>query len=1237
MEATVPPIWVPLHVHSQYSVLDATCSVATLVEAAQADHMIALALTDHGNLHGAIEFYKACTGKGIQPILGCEVYVAPTSRFEKKKISSQTRTAHHLTLLVKNEVGFHNLCRLSSLGYLEGFYYHPRIDRQLLAQYHDGLICLSGCLASELSQAILHGQSATIEEILDWYLQVFGEDYFLEIQRHPTSDLELQQMEESWLRQQFLDHVVQEKKVEEALLDWSRKKGIPCVATNDSHYLLREDHEAHEVLLNVQSGEPVAHWERDAQDRPTHRVLNPKRRVYPSREYYFKTQQEMAQLFADLPDALHQSIEIAKRCSLNLDFQTKHYPLFIPPDQAPTESQPDAAIRYLRQLCEQGIDNRYTEARLNKVREKYPDQEPAVVVRNRLERELSIISKMAMADYLLIVWDFIRWAKQQGIPVGPGRGSGAGSIILYLIGVTDIEPLRFHLFFERFINPERFSYPDIDVDLCMEGREKVIRYTLDTYGKANVAQIITFGTMKAKMSVKDVGRAFSVPLSKVNAIAKLIPDDLQITLQKALDLDVELFELSQNDIEARTILQIGKKLEGCIRNTGIHAAGLIICADPLIDHIPLCDAKDSDLMATQYSMKPLEAVGMLKIDFLGLKTLTSIHLCVQSIEETTGNTVPWVDLPLEDIPTFQLLQEGRTLGVFQMESTGMQELAKQLKPDKFEEIIAIGALYRPGPMDMIPSFIQRKHGLEPIEYDHAWLEPILAETYGIMVYQEQVMQIAQNLAGYSLGQGDVLRRAMGKKDKEQMAKERDRFLHGAQEQGIALATAESIFDKMEKFAAYGFNKSHAAAYGYLTYVTAYLKANYPAAWLAALMTCDRDDTAKVAKFIHEGQAVGIPILAPDVNESAANFVATPNGIRFALTAVRGVGHGVVEAIVHERKARGLFHSFYDFFLRMDLKKIGKKPIEFLVDVGAFDWTKWSRDQLRQSIEPFYDQAAKKQKEQAVGIRTFFELMGNPLDPATQPPPIVTHPTPSSEMLIREKSLLGFFLSGHPLDGYLHSLERLSAVPLAQIHTLPHQTVVRATFLIESITTRLASKTQKKFAILQVSDSTYTCELPIWSDLYEQYYALLQENQLLYAVVQVDRREETTKLQCKWLTDLKTVNEESVRACDTAFDRAKMHIQRQTMFRKSTPPPTEKPMTDSKQILFMRMQEARLSHVLQVKTLLQRFPGSMPVEIRFLNGDGHLQGIVTIPKERGIRVTTEFWNEWDRIPSSHRET
>jgi DNA polymerase-3 subunit alpha len=1215
-------MYIPLHVHSQFSILNSTASIEDLVEKAKGGSLSALALTDEGNMYGAIEFYKACREAKIKPIIGCELHLAPGSRLDKKRIPG-TPAGFPLILLAKNKQGYQNLCKLSSLAHLEGFYYTPRIDKALLSQHAEGLICLSGPLQGLIPYLIMQGKEKELLQEVEWFQQVFKDDFYFELQRHPMSEDDISRDgmdKEGWLLQNYRDYVRNQEIVIQKLVELGKQLNIRCVATNGVHYLERSDWKAHEILMNIQSGEPCEIWERDSQGNPKNRVLNPKRQVYFSHELYLKTPAQMAQLFADLPDAIAATVDIADKIDLTLDFKARFYPVFTPPEGITKED-------YLKALCKEGISKRYTPDRLAKVQEKYPDKDPMQVVTDRLAYELDIIISKGMGDYILIVHDFISWAKNRGIPVGPGRGSGAGSIILFLIGITDIEPLRFNLFFERFINPERISYPDVDVDICMDRRGEVIDYTVQKYGKDKVAQIITFGTMKAKMAIKDVGRVLSMPLPKVNAIAKLVPEDLGITLDKALE-DPDLKKAYESDREVQELIDIARRLEGSVRNTGIHAAGLIISGDPLTDRIPVCTAKDSEILVTQFSMKPVEAVGMLKIDFLGLKTLTSIQKTVEAIRASHGKEIDWVNLPLEDKTTFHLMNQGKLNGIFQMESTGMQELARQLHIDKFEEIIAVVALYRPGPMEMIPSFISRKHGKESIEIDHPLMKDVLTETYGIMVYQEQVMQIASLLASYSLGEGDVLRRAMGKKDREEMAGQREKFRTGALQKGLDADTAMKIFDKIEKFASYGFNKSHAAAYGYLAYVTAYLKSNYPGAWMAALMTCDRDDVTKVAKLIGESQAMNIPILPPDVNESGKEFVATPKGIRFAMGGIKGVGEGVVEAIIEERSSKGPYRSLFDFCSRIDTKKIGKKTIENLIEAGCFDFTGSNRQAMIGVLEEMYQTAVQKQKEISKG---FIDLFGEAADPVpAAPAPLAETILSKQHLLRREKELLGFYVTGHPLDEFKALIQRLSCVPFAQVGLLEHDAVLRAAFIVDEAQVKVSGKTQKKFAILKISDGTDRLEVPVWPELYEEKGHLLLDNQLLYAILQVDRREGDLKLQCRWLDDLTRADEVMMKHCETAFDQLKVQQKNMARRDKKIPPKQEKKEMPGKLFLKLNADEVRHSHVLHLKKLFRSFPGSSPLVLEFLSSNKTL-GHIVVDARWGVSLERELEQELRKLP------
>ena len=1208
--------WVPLHVHSQYSILEASASVEALAEKAAAYQMPALALTDQGNMYGAVEFFKACKEVGVKPIIGCELFVAPQSRFDKKRLPGLP-SGFPIVLLAKNKRGYQNLCRLSSLAHLEGFYYVPRIDKQLLTECAEGLICLSGPHNNSLSYYLTQNDLQQLRQEALWYRELFKEDYYFELLRHQMSVDALQSegmQQEGWLHQLYRDTIQTQETLNALLISLSQEMGTPIVAANNTRYLEREEWNAHEILLNIQSGEPCEIWERDSFGNPKARIKNPKRQVCYTHELYFKSPEQMHPLFADLPEALANSVNIAESVNFEFDFKARFYPVFIPPHlegkSFTKEERLSEAETFLRQLCEEGIAKRYTQPRLEKVREKYPDKNPLDVVRERMEYELSVILSKGMGDYLLIVWDFIAWAKRQSIPMGPGRGSGVGSIVLYLIGVTDIEPLRFNLFFERFINPERFSYPDIDVDICMDRRAEVIDYTVRKYGKDKVAQIITFGTMKAKMAIRDVGRVLNLPLARVNEIAKLIPDDLHMTIDKALEIDPELKRLYHEDPDVHRLLDNAQKLEGSLRSTGIHAAGLIICADPLLEHVPICVSKDAEMVVTQYSMKPVENVGMLKIDFLGLKTLTTIQHAVDAIERKSGRKIDWVDLPLEDEATFALLNQGKTMGIFQLESAGMQDLSKQIHIDTFEEIIAVGSLYRPGPMEMIPSFIQRKHGREPIEIDHPLMKQVLAETYGIMVYQEQVMQTASLLAGYTLGEGDVLRRAMGKKDREEMARQRAKFREGALKNGIDEETAMLIFDKVEKFASYGFNKSHAAAYAYLSYVTAYLKANYPAEWMAALLTSDRDDLSKITKTIRECHAFGLAILGPDINESYKEFVAVDKGIRFALAAIKGVGEGVVEHIVEERQKRGAFLSLYDFIKRIDIRRVGKKTVELLIEAGCFDFTRWTRSALRQSVEPMTGAVSKQQEEAVKGIRDFFtHIQREAQEDRFTSPPLVTEETSSQMQCRREYELLGVYLHGHPLDAYRAMRQQLQAPLLSELESLPQSALCLVLFTVESMAVKLSAKSQRKFAILTIGDGASSFELPIWADLYEEQSALLQEGALLCGLLQKEMQEGKMRLQCRWLIDLSKSPEEIEKGARNAYDLAKAQS-------KSFAPRENKRVekmgekdkqTPTKSRLFLKIDadRLRLSHILAIKEVFRAYPGNTAIEMEFLSAQGSL--------------------------------
>jgi DNA polymerase-3 subunit alpha len=1228
--------FVHLNLHSQFSILNSTVPISDLLKKCVELKFTAVALTDFGNLYGAIDFYKEAKAHQIKPIIGLEIMIAPQSCQEKKK-QYGVPVGEPITLIAKNIQGYANLCKLSSLGFLEGFYYYPRIDLDLLAQHKEGLICLSGSTRSKISRLVSQGEIEEAKKQIAFFKQLFGSDFYLEVQRHRMSEKQLEETgisKESWLLQEYQALVAKQEKIITEFKKLQKEFDLQLVATNSVHYLHQDEWMAHQILMNVQSGETCEIYSTDAQGNKKGKVLNPKRETLHSCEYYFKSKEEMAELFSDCIEACENTVLIASQCSLEIDFKSRYYPVFVPPElegKNYTSSQRQlAAENFLKTLCHECIPKRYSLEKLEKVKEQYPDQDPLDVVRKRVDYELNIILSKGMCDYILIVYDFIHWAKSQKIPVGPGRGSGAGSIILYLIGITDIEPLRFNLFFERFINPERISYPDVDVDICMDRRQEVIDYTIRKYGKEKAAQIITFGTMKAKMAIKDVGRVLNVPIAKVNEIAKAVPDDLTITLKKALEIDLDFKELYENDDDAKQIIDYAIQVEGSVRNTGVHAAGIIISGEPLIEKIPVCTSKDSDLLLTQFSMKPVEAVGMLKIDFLGLKTLTSIQKTVDAINLQSKEPIDWINLNLEDQKTFELLNQGKTSGVFQLESSGMQELAKQLHIDKFEEIIAVGALYRPGPMEMIPSFINRKHGKEEIENDHPLMKDILKETYGIIVYQEQVMQIASVLAGYSLGEGDVLRRAMGKKDKAEMARQGEKFRQGAANLGIDPAKAMAIFEKVEKFASYGFNKSHAAAYGFLSYVTAYLKANYPKEWMAALMSCDMVDITKVSKHIRECDALEIAILSPDVNESKGEFLATFSGIRFALCAIKGVGDGVVEAILEERKRNGFFLHLADFIKRVDAKKVGKKTIQNLIDAGCFDFTQKNRASLHMQLETSYDAIAKQQKEKSKGILDLFhqtnEMEENVIDYDLQE-------IPKLERLAKEKELLGFYLTGHPLQEFKEVIEENQFSLMS--HILPgHIGAIKCGLVIETVEIKLSAKSNKKFAVLHVTDGEERQEILLWSDLLLENHHLIGENKLLAAVLMIDRRDQVIKVQVKALYDLSILDNLKLSEIQDQFKKAEQLAKLDAQRGKIKRSQTKEESAEIKKIpmlhLQLKIEAMRLSHVLQLKKIFEKYPGNNKIKIEF-KSQNQSKAQLFIENEQGVHIDGDLIQEIEALP------
>ena len=979
--------FVHLHLHTEFSLLDGANRIGKLVEKIKESNMPAAAITDHGNMFGVIQFYQAAQKAGIKPIIGCEVYIAPESRKDKTNTHGISSASHHLVLLAENETGYKNLMKLVSAGFLEGFYYKPRIDLDLLSRHAAGLIGLSACLKGAVPYWFTHENEAKARKIAGQYAEIFGKDHFyLELQYH--------QIQAQATANRFLVQLAQDF-------------GLPLVATNDCHYLNRADSTAHDVLLCIGTGK---------------RVSDADRMRYASSEFYVKSAEEMAAVLGDYPDALANTLQIAERCTVKLSFGNSILPRYEVPAGYTFDS-------YMEEIARQGLTARLPE--IAKRAAKAP-QSVRPQYEDRLRIELDIIEKMGYAGYFLIVWDFIDYAKKQGIPVGPGRGSAAGSLVAYSMRITDIDPIEYNLLFERFLNPERVSMPDIDVDFCVNGRAQVIKYVAEKYGQPNVSQIATFGTLGAKAVIRDVGRVLDLPYSDVDKIAKLIPNQLHITLEEALRVVPEFEEYKKRDPKFAELLDTAQVLEGLTRHVSTHAAGVVISPQPLVEYTPLYKGtKETDEISSQYSMSDLEKIGLLKMDFLGLRNLTMIQDTLALIRQGHGQDVDVMDLPMHDRPTFELLAKGQTLGVFQLESSGMRELLRKLKPETFEDIIAVLALYRPGPLGsgMVDDFINRKHGRIPIQYLLPQLEHILKETYGVIIYQEQVMQISNVLAGYTLGEADLLRRAMGKKKAEEMAKQRARFLEGTRKNQIPDAKADEIFNLMEYFAGYGFNKSHTAAYALITYQTAYLKAHYPVEFMAALLTSDMDNTDRVAKYLNECRDLNIPILPPDVNESYRTFSVISEKIRFGMAAVKNVGGNAVDAIIETRQKKGNYQSLQDFCERVDLGKVNKRVAESLIKCGAFDFTGKTRAAMAKGLEPLFEIAQRTQKDRQSGQGNIFGFFGQTAATAGN----ATFQLPDepewdeAEKLRLEKEGIGFYITGHPLAKYLPELRKFSTV------------------------------------------------------------------------------------------------------------------------------------------------------------------------------------------------------------------
>ncbi len=1062
--------FVHLHLHTEYSLLDGAIRMKELMKKVAEFKMPAVAITDHGNLFGAIEFYQEALRAGVKPIIGCEAYIAPGSH--KDRPGSRREAAYHFTLLAENETGYRNLVKLITTAHLDGFHYAPRIDKELLAARSEGLIGLSGCLAGEINSAIQANNLEKAKQSAAEYRDILGaKNFFIELHDHGIEE---------------------QRKCMTALPQIARDLGVGMVAANDVHFLRRTDHQAHDVMLCIGTGKMV-------QDENRMRYVP---------ELYFKSPAEMRELFRDFPEAIANTLEIGERCHLDLEFGRSKYPEYPAPPGKTREA-------YLRELCYDGLRRRYGERAAN-------DPELA----RRLDYELGVFEKTGFVSYLLIVWDFIHFAKEKGIPVGPGRGSAAGSMVTYALGITDIDPLQFGLLFERFLNPDRISPPDIDVDFCEARRGEVLEYVRQKYGERRVAQIITFGKLKAKSVVRDVGRVMGWSYRDADRIAKMIPNELNITLDSAVEKNPELKRAVATEPPTRQLFDHAKILEGLSRNAGVHAAGVVIADRDLSDYIPLCrDVKGNDVIS-QYAMGPLNDLGLLKMDFLGLKTLTVIEDTLALIHQREP-TFSLKDIPLDDTPAFALYNRGETIGLFQMESGGMTSLSKQFDVKKLDDIIALIALYRPGPMELIPEYVKAKKGVTPIKYLHPLLESICADTYGVMIYQEQVMAAASKLGGYSLAQADLLRRAMGKKDKEKMAKERKNFIEGcARTNKIAEKKANAIFDLLEKFAGYGFNKSHSAAYGVISYQTAYLKAHYPVEFMAGLLSNEINNTDKISVFVGECKRMGITILPPDINKSGLKFVpetvaavadrgsaekpktAAANGsgynaIRYGLAAIKHVGETAMEAAIREREERGDFNSLEDFCARLDSRVANRKMLEALIKAGAFDFLGRDRSELFSCIDDAVSASAAAQRDRIAGQVSLFDETTAPTGSRKR----TATPWTEHQKLSYEKELLGFYVSGHPLDAYADIFAEKKYRSIASLADLDDRTPFRIAGAIVNVEKKFTRKEGKPFAVVWIEDRADMLEVVVWNEVYLKVSAALEAGRVIEIKGTLDKRDD----------------------------------------------------------------------------------------------------------------------------------
>jgi len=1069
--------FVHLHFHTKYSLLDGANTIEAVVDTADRYKMPALAITDHGNMFGVIEFYQAAMKKGIKPIIGCEAYIAPKGRLDKKDNYGIPNASFHIVLLASSNIGYKNLIKLVSEAHLEGFYYRPRIDKELLAQHSEGLICLSSCLKGEVPYRLLEGREEDAIKAAGEYIDIFGRDnFYFEIQDNKIKDQE---------------------KINRDLIRLSKKLGVQVVATGDCHYLKRENARAHEILLCIQTGS---------------NINDPHRLRFSTDEFYMKSPEEMHRAFSEIPEAILNSREIAKKCNVELQFGRFFLPEYDVPEGFTKES-------FVERLAFKGLEERFPEGAAPVAASSVPKSEYEA----RLKEELSVINRMGYAGYFLIVWDFINYAKANAIPVGPGRGSAAGSLVAYCLRITDLNPIKYGLLFERFLNPERISMPDIDIDFCMDKRDRVIQYVTGKYGSDHVAQIITFGTMAARGVIRDVGRSLDIPYSEVDRVAKLIPEGPNVKLEDALSSEPKLKELMNADSRITTLIEYALSLEGLTRHASTHAAGIVISKEPLTEYVPLSRGT-KDEVVTQFAMEDIEKIGLVKFDFLGLKTLTVIDHTVRLINSTTqeddNERFDIVAIPLDDLATYELFSSGNTTGIFQLESSGMRDILVKIKPDKFEDLIAILALYRPGPLGsgMVDDYVKRRRGLIPVKYETPEIKDILKETHGVIVYQEQVMKIANVLAGFSMGEADILRRAMGKKDPETMTNLKERFKEGAKQKNINSKKAEKIFDLIEYFAGYGFNKSHSAAYALISYQTAYLKVHYPVEYMAAMLTCEMGKMDKVTAGIRECKDMGIDVLPPDVNESEKDFTVTGKSIRFGLVAIKNVGESAIESIIATRRESGNFKSVFDFCKRVDLRKVNKRTIESLIKCGAFDSMGIHRSRHMDVIDKAisFGGSYQKSKNQVSIFDTLTpEDQGNPSG-------LIPNIDEWDEhiLLKNEKETIGFYITGHPLARFEAVIKKHSQITTKDIAELDDGKEVVICGIITEIKTTLTKKGDK-MAYARIEDMDGFAEVIIFPDTYKASSDILAEDKPVIIIGSINKSDAGFKIKSSKIQDLLT--------------------------------------------------------------------------------------------------------------------